>query len=150
MQCYTQARLMGHVRQKVELQGRPAVPTSGAPQPLGIRSTLLCVAVVFLIQLSEEDVDAIDGHPAVKRASKQIYKALEAITGWGSLPKNQFKLAVAFENAFSQLKGAYVSATQLEELQRRAIFHALHETGGDKLAAARQLGDRQDHPVPQA
>jgi two-component system response regulator HydG len=28
----------------------------------------------------------------------------------------------------------------LEELERRAIFHALRETGGDKLAAARLLG----------
>ena len=28
----------------------------------------------------------------------------------------------------------------LEELERRAIFRALHETGGDKLAAARLLG----------
>ena len=28
----------------------------------------------------------------------------------------------------------------LEELERRAIFRALRETGGDKLAAARLLG----------
>ena len=28
----------------------------------------------------------------------------------------------------------------LEDLERRAIFRALHETGGDKLAAARLLG----------
>ena len=38
--------------------------------------------VVFLLDRSEEEIQAIDGHPAVRWASKQILKALEAITGW--------------------------------------------------------------------
>ncbi|PYU32762.1 MAG: hypothetical protein DMG28_10530 [Acidobacteria bacterium] len=38
--------------------------------------------VVFVLDLSEAEIQAIDGHPAVRWASKQILKALEAITGW--------------------------------------------------------------------
>ena len=35
----------------------------------------------------------------------------------------------------------------LEELERRAILRALRESGGDKLAAARLVGHRQNHAV---
>src|SRR2546425_4233194 len=38
--------------------------------------------VVFVLDLSEAEIQAIDEHPAVKRASQHIRKALEAITGW--------------------------------------------------------------------
>ena len=79
--------------------------------------------VVFLLDLSELDLQAIDEHPAVERASKHIRNALEAVTGWrmleqGGIPKKQFKLAAAFEDALGQLKEAYISAT-LEYLSRR-------------------------------
>ena len=72
--------------------------------------------VVFLLDRSEEEIQAIDGHPAVRSASEQIRKALEAATGWrmrkqGGIPQKQFKLAAAFEDALGQLKEAYISAT---------------------------------------
>jgi hypothetical protein len=35
----------------------------------------------------------------------------------------------------------------LEELERRAILRALHESGGDKLAAARLLGIGRRHSI---
>jgi len=71
--------------------------------------------VVFVLDLSEAEIQAIDEHPAVKRASQHIRKALEAITGWrmlerGGIPKKQFKLAATFEDALGQLKEAYTSA----------------------------------------
>jgi hypothetical protein len=84
---------------------------------------LLEAKVVFLLDRSEEEIQAIDGHPVVRSASEQIRKALEAATGWrmrkqGGIPKKQFKLAAAFEDALGQLKEAYISAT-LEYLSRR-------------------------------
>src|SRR6267143_6235635 len=79
--------------------------------------------VVFLLDRSEEEIQAIDGHPAVRSASEKIRKALEAATGWrmrkqGGIPKKQFKLAAAFEDALGQLKEAYISA-RLEYLSKR-------------------------------
>jgi two-component system response regulator HydG len=55
----------------------------------------------------------------------------------GDLPSN-----LQFDASAGTL-GRATSADELlplEELERRAIFRALRETGGDKLAAARLLG----------
>jgi len=51
----------------------------------------------------------------------------------GDLPSN-------LQNAQSERPPEQDELVPLEELERRAIFRALRETSGDKLAAARLLG----------
>jgi hypothetical protein len=66
--------------------------------------------------LSEADIEAINLSPKVVASSRKVRKALEAITGWSlasqtSIPKNKFKLIVAYEDALGDLRGALMRAT---------------------------------------
>jgi NACalpha-BTF3-like transcription factor len=73
------------------------------------------------LNLSEADIEAINLSPKVVVSSRKVRKALEAITGWSlasqtGIPKNKFKLIVAYEDALGDLRGALMRAT-LERMQ---------------------------------
>ena len=68
------------------------------------------------LNLPEADIEAINLSPKVVVASRKLQKALEAITGWRlasqtGIPKNKFRLIVAYEDALGQLKEALMRAT---------------------------------------
>src|ERR1700678_3291434 len=68
------------------------------------------------VNLSEADIEAINLSPKVVVSSRKLRKALEAITGWSlasqtAIPKNKFKLIVAYEDALGDLRGALMRAT---------------------------------------
>jgi hypothetical protein len=68
------------------------------------------------LNLSEADIEAINLSPKVVVASRKLQKALEAITGWRlasqtGIPKNKFRLIVAYEDALGDLREALMRAT---------------------------------------
>ena len=68
------------------------------------------------LNLPEADIEAINLSPKVVIASRKLQKALEAITGRSltsqtGIPKNKFKLIVAYEDALGDLRGALMRAT---------------------------------------
>ena len=68
------------------------------------------------LNLSEADIEAINLSPKVVVASRKLQKALEAITGWrlasqSGIPKNKFRLIVAYEDALGDLREALMRAT---------------------------------------
>ena len=78
------------------------------------------------LKLSDADIEAIILNPKVVATSQKLRKALEAISGWriaskGGIPKNKFKLIVAYEDALGQLKEALMRATlkRMQETRRR-------------------------------
>jgi len=77
--------------------------------------------------LSEADIEAINRHPKVAVANEKMHKALEAITGFGlashnKVPKEKFRLIVAYEDALGELREALMGATvkrMMESSRRR-------------------------------
>ena len=68
------------------------------------------------LKLSDADIESIILNPKVVATSQKLRKAVEAISGWriaskGGIPKNKFKLIVAYEDALGQLKEALMRAT---------------------------------------
>jgi hypothetical protein len=68
------------------------------------------------LKLSEADLEAIIHTPKVVAASRKLRKALQAVTGWriaskGGIPKNKFKLSVAYEDVLGELREALMRAT---------------------------------------
>lgn len=68
------------------------------------------------LHFSETDIEAINRDPKVIVASRKLRKALEAITRWGlaskgGIPKNKFRLMVAYEDALGELREALMTAT---------------------------------------
>jgi hypothetical protein len=68
------------------------------------------------LKLSEADIESINLSPKVVVASRKLQKALEAITGWSlashiGIPKNKFRLIVAYEDALGDLGEALMRAT---------------------------------------
>jgi hypothetical protein len=68
------------------------------------------------LKLSEADIESINLSPKVVVASRKLQKALEAITGWSlashtGIPKNKFRLIVAYEDALGDLREALMWAT---------------------------------------
>lgn len=67
--------------------------------------------------LSAADLELLTKHPQIKIANRRLRKALEAITGWkmtlkGGIPRNEFRLAVEYEDALGHVKEALIVATQ--------------------------------------
>ena len=68
------------------------------------------------LNLSDADIEAINLSPIVVVSSQKVRHALEAITGWSlasqtAIPKNKFKLIVAYEDALGDLRGSLMRAT---------------------------------------
>jgi NACalpha-BTF3-like transcription factor len=68
------------------------------------------------LNLSEADIEAINLSSKVVVASRKLQKALGAITGWRlasqtGIPKNKFRLIVAYEDALGDLGEALMRAT---------------------------------------
>jgi hypothetical protein len=68
------------------------------------------------LNVSEADIEAINFSPKVAVANRKLQKALEAITGWRlasqtGIPKDKFRLIVAYEEALGDLREALMRAT---------------------------------------
>jgi len=68
------------------------------------------------LNLSEADIEAINLSSKVVVANRKLQKALGAITGWRlasqtGIPKNKFRLIVAYEDALGDLGEALMRAT---------------------------------------
>jgi DNA-binding NarL/FixJ family response regulator len=96
-------------------------------RPTGSRITPREMEIIRLLaegkSNSEVDIEAINLSPKVVVASRKLRKALEAITGWRlaskrGIPKNKFKLIVAYEDALGELREALM----------RAILKRIHGT----------------------
>jgi hypothetical protein len=67
--------------------------------------------------LSAADIEELTRHPQIKIANRRLREALEAITGWkmtlkGGVPRNEFGLAVEYEDALGHVKEAFIVAFQ--------------------------------------
>jgi hypothetical protein len=65
--------------------------------------------------LSAADIQLLTGHRQIKIATRMLRNALEAITGWkmtakGGIPRNEFRLAVEYEDALGHVKEAFIVA----------------------------------------
>jgi hypothetical protein len=79
-------------------------------------------------KLSDEDIEAINLHSRVIRAGRELTKAVEAITNWSlasarGVPKNEFGLIAAFEDALGGLKEAIIRATYQRVMRSNPIRH---------------------------
>jgi DNA-binding NtrC family response regulator len=72
---------------------------------------------------------------------RELENTIERSVALGAGPVLQITdLPTNLQNAFHERPGETDELLPLDVLERRAIFRALTETGGDKLAAARLLG----------
>lgn len=91
------------------------------------RALTSVVKVRAPLSLSLEEIQTLTEHPQIEIASKKLRKALEAITGWRmiskrGIPRREFRLAAAYEDALRQVEEAFIAATR-ESFLRRPCPH---------------------------